>query len=188
MDPSLVERARRGDHDAFSALVLATGDRLFRVARLILRDRERAEDAVQDAFERIWRELPRLRDAARFEAWATRVVVNACRDEARRARRRADVRLIPDLQAPDASTEIINRERLDRGFERLPLEQREVLVLHHYAGLSLDEIAAATSRPVGTVKSRLHYATHSMRGVLEADDRTTQTGQSAPRSRLRPPA
>ena|SRR5512146_1380752 len=188
MDRSLVERAGRGDHDAFSALVLATGDRLFRVARLILRDRERAEDAVQDAFERIWRELPRLRDAARFEAWATRVLVNACRDESRRVRRRADVRLVPDLQAPDTSADVITRERLDRGFERLPLEQREVLVLHHYVGLSLDEIAAATGRPVGTVKSRLHYATQSMRGALEADDRATRTARSENGSRLRPPA
>src|SRR5512146_2873313 len=144
MDRTLVERAGHGDHDAFSALVLASGDHLFRVARLILRDRERAEDAVQDAFERVWRQLPRLRDAERFDAWSTRILVNACRDESRRARRRADVRLLPELPAPDRSADVIVRERLDRAFERLPPAQREVLVLHHYAGLSLDEIATAT--------------------------------------------
>jgi RNA polymerase sigma-70 factor (ECF subfamily) len=179
MDRTLVERARRGDHDAFSVLVLATGDHLFRVARLILRDRERAEDAVQEALVRVWRELPRLRDADRFEAWATRILVNACHDESRRGRRRVDVRLVPELEAPDSSAEVIIRERLDRGFERLPLEQRIVLVLHHYAGFTLDEIAAATGRPIGTVKSRLHYATRSMRGALDADERATRT--SSPR-------
>ena len=171
VDRALVERARRGEHDAFTALVVAIGDDLFRVARLILRDRERAEDAVQDAFVRVWRELPRLRDTDRFEAWATRVLVNACHDESRRARRRADVRVVPELEGPDASDQVIARERLDRGFARLPLEQRIVLVLHHYADLSLEEIALTTGRPVGTVKSRLHYATHSMRAALEADDR-----------------
>jgi RNA polymerase sigma-70 factor (ECF subfamily) len=172
MDRQLVERARSGDHDAFTALVAATTDRHYRIARLILRDSDRAEDAVQDAQIRVWRELPRLRELDRYEAWATRILVNACRDESRRARRRVEIRVLPDLNVPDASADVISRERLQRGFERLPLEQRTVLVLHHYAGLSLAEIASATSRPVGTVKSRLSYAVAAMRGALEADDRT----------------
>jgi RNA polymerase sigma-70 factor, ECF subfamily len=176
MDRSLVERARRGDHDAFTALALSGGDQLFRVARLILRDSERAEDAVQEALIRIWRELPRLREVERYEAWAMRIVVNACRDESRRARRRVEMRVLPDIEAPDTSAEVIARERLNRGLQRLPLEQRTVLVLHHYAGLSLADIASATGRPIGTVKSRLSYAIASMRGALEADERTERAG------------
>jgi RNA polymerase sigma factor (sigma-70 family) len=179
MDLRLVDRAQRGDHDAFAALVAATADRHVRIARLILRDTERAEDAVQEALIKVWRELPRLRELDRFEAWATRILVNACRDEARRSRRRVEFRIVPEIETPDTAADVIARERLERAFERLPLEQRVVLVLHHYAGLSQSEIAAATGRPVGTVKSRLSYAIASMRSALEADDRTARP--AAPR-------
>lgn len=173
MNRDLVELARAGDHDAFTTLAMGVGDHLYRVARLIMRDVDRAEDAVQNALVRAWQQLPRLRDPDRFDAWIRRLVVNACYDEARRERRRAVVRLLSDSAAPDRTAEIIVRERLESGMHRLPVEQRAVLVLHHYVGLSLEEVALAVSSPLGTVKSRLHYATRAMRAALEADDRAS---------------
>jgi RNA polymerase sigma-70 factor (ECF subfamily) len=170
-DRSIVERARAGDHDAFTMIALDVGDRLFGIAKLILRDRDRAEDAVQEALIRVWHDLPRLRDPDRFEPWLRRILVNACYDEARRTRRRAEVRILPDAAASDVSGAFLQRERLDRAFRRLPVDQRAVIVMHHYLGMTLAEVAEAVAAPAGTVKSRLHYAMQSMRAALEADDR-----------------
>src|SRR5215216_3961226 len=85
----LVERAGRGDHDAFALLLHASIARLEAVARLVLRDQDLARDAVQDAFIRAWRDLPGLRDPDRFDAWLRRLIVNSCFDLMRRRRRRA---------------------------------------------------------------------------------------------------
>jgi DNA-directed RNA polymerase specialized sigma24 family protein len=81
-----VTRAIAGDHDAFAALANANVDRMFALARAILRDVDRAEDATQEALVRAWRELPRLRDPGRFRPWLRRLLVNACYDEGRRLR------------------------------------------------------------------------------------------------------
>ena len=168
-----VERAMRGDHDAFAALVNASANRIFALASLILRDSDRAQDATQEAIVRAWRELPRLRDPERFEAWLRRMVVNACYDEGRKTRRRAEVSLVnlADHQTIDPTTRFAESERIDRAFRRLPLEQRTVLVLQHQFGMSHVEIAETLGVPVGTVKSRIRYGTVAMRAALEADDR-----------------
>jgi len=168
-----VERAMAGDHDAFAALAAANVDRMYGLARLILRDVDRAEDATQEALVRMWRELPRLRDPDRFRPWLRRLLVNACNDEGRRVRRRAEVVLLADYGPAirDGSAEVLDRDRLDRGFRRLPLEQRVVIVLSYLEGLTHAEIAATLDLPLGTVKSRMRYAMEGMRAALEADDR-----------------
>jgi RNA polymerase sigma-70 factor (ECF subfamily) len=173
MDRLDVERAMHGDRDAFATIVAETADRLYRMARLILRDGDRAEDAVQEALVRAWRELPRLRDPARCEAWLRRMVVNACYDEGRRVRRRAEVSLVgvSEIHAGDGIGSFIESERIAHAFRRLPLEQRAVLVLHHRMGLSHPEIAESLGIPLGTVKSRLRRAHDTMRAGLDADDR-----------------
>ncbi len=170
-----MERAQRGDHDAFAALATGAGTSLLRVARLILRDADRAEDAVQEALVKAWRELPRLRDPDRFTAWLRRLVVNACYDESRRTRWRVEVRLLPthDPAALDSTDVIDDRDAIERGFRRLTVEQRAVLVLYHYLGLTIEEVAQSLKMPAGTAKSRLHYAKSAMRAALEADARTT---------------
>ena len=168
-----VELAMAGDHDAFAALAAANVDRMYGLARLILRDVDRAEDATQEALVRIWRELPRLRDPDRFQSWVRRLLVNACHDEGRRVRRRAEVVMLADYSPStgDGSAGVVNRDQLDRGFRRLPLEQRVVVVLSHIEGLTHAEIAATLDLPLGTVKSRLRYAMDGLRAALEADDR-----------------
>jgi len=179
----LVEAAQRGDHEAFEALATAAGDRLFAIAFLILRDRPRAEDAVQEALVHAWRELPRLRDVERFDAWLRRLLVNACADEGRHQRRWAsEVKLIHvEPATEDAAGSLADRDQLDRGFRRLKPEQRAVVVLHFYLGLPVPEIADTLGIPAGTVKSRLHYATSTLRAALEADARqpVAATGRMA---------
>lgn len=168
-----VTRAMAGDRDAFAALAAANVDRMFGLARLLLRDVDRAEDATQEALVRMWRELPRLRDPGAFRPWVRQLLVNACNDEGRRVRRRAEVVLLREYGAAvnDDSGNVVDRDQLDRGFRRLPLEQRVVLVLNHLEGLTHAEIATMLDLPLGTVKSRLRYAMEGMRAALEADDR-----------------
>ena len=170
----LVDRAQQGDEDAFVALTQAVGDRCMAIAYRILRDVALAEDAVQTALTTAWRELPKLRDHDRFEPWLHRTLVNICYSEAKR-RRRASVNvlaLVPDdLQMADDTRAVHDRDQLDRGFRRLPPEQRAVLVFHHYLGLTVAEVADHLGIPLGTAKSRLRYATAALRGALEADAR-----------------
>ena len=173
MTSELVERAQRGDHEAYDALASAAYHRLYAIARRILRDGYAAEDAVQDALVRAWYELPHLRDPSRFQAWLRRLLVNACYDEGRRIRSRAEVVLLSDHDraVADESGNVIDRDQLNRAFRRLPLEQRVVTVLNHIEGLSHEEIAATLGLPLGTVKSRARYALAGLRSALEADER-----------------
>ena len=176
MQRELVERARRGDHDAFAELAGAAISRLDSAAWLILRDQEQAKDAVQNALVRAWRDLPTLRDPDRFDAWLNRLVVRACIDEARRLRRhRVDVELTPFMTpvVDGLETRIADRDQLERGFLRLGPEMRAVIVLHHYLDLPLPMVASALGIPLGTAKSRLHRALGLMRAALDADSRLT---------------
>ena len=175
MQRALVDLARRGDEEAFADLARAVGDRLMAIAYRILRDVDRAEDAVQQTLVTAWRELPMLRDDDRFDAWLRRILVHACYAEARRRRRWTNnIRVLPadGPAAPDDIATVLDRDRLDRGFRRLPPQQAAIFVLHHYVGLTLPEIAEELGIPLGTVKSRLHYATQALRSALDADART----------------
>jgi RNA polymerase sigma-70 factor, ECF subfamily len=168
----VVERAMRGDREAFGMLVAKTSDRLFAIATRILRDSDLAEDALQSSLITAWRELPRLRDPDRFEAWVRRLLVHACYAEARRRRQWAgNVRVLPvdGLAGEDDMLSVADRDALDRAFRRLTVEQRSVFVLHHHVGLPLVEIAETLGIPAGTARSRLHYATRLLREAVEAD-------------------
>jgi len=180
MDRELVRLAQRGDQEAFAVLARTNADWLFAVAHRMLRDFGQAEDAVQQTLANAWRELPRLRDPDRFEAWLRRLLVRVCYVESRRARRYANVRaLSADEPAHgDDQLSLADRDQLERGFRRLPPEQRAILVLHHYLGLAPVEIADALGIPAGTARSRLHYAHRAMRAALEADERRVAIGGS----------
>jgi RNA polymerase sigma-70 factor, ECF subfamily len=180
MRRDLVEAASRGDHEAFEVLTTSSGDRLYAVAHLILRQADLAEDAVQEALVRAWQQLPSLRDPDRFDAWLYRLVVNACADQGRQQRRwTARVRPLPlDASISDDTKAVADRELLERGFGRLKPEHRVVVVLHHYSGFSAAEIARILGIPEGTARSRLHYATEAMRAALQADARQPVVAQN----------
>jgi RNA polymerase sigma-70 factor, ECF subfamily len=174
LDRDLIEQAQHGDRDAFAILARTHGDRLMAIAHRILRDTGRAEDAVQQTLVIAWRELPGLRDPDRFDAWLQRLLINASYAEARRWRTwSANVRALPinGPAGPDEQSSLDNRDLLERGFRRLPPDQRAILVFTHYLGLAPTEIAARLGIPVGTARSRLHYAHRAMRAALEADER-----------------
>jgi RNA polymerase sigma-70 factor, ECF subfamily len=180
MRRTLVDSARRGDREAFDALARTVGDGCMAIAFRILRDADRADDAVQAALISAWRQLRTLRDLDAFEPWLHRILTHECYAEARRRNRmRAEIRLLP-MHAHAESTDILSvhhRDQLDRAFRRLTLEQRAVLVFHHYVGLALPDVAERLGIPIGTAKSRLHYATAALRASLEADARTPSLSQ-----------
>ena len=183
MDRDLVESAQGGDREAYVDLIRDRSDRLFAIAQRILRDVDRAEDALQDALVIAWRDLRGLRDPDRFDAWLQRLLINVCIGQATRERRRtANLRVLPvdGPAAPDQLLSVADRDLLERGFRRLPPDQRAILVLHHYLGFEPSEIADTLGIPAGTARSRLHHAHRAMRAALEADARTTVTeGRSA---------
>ena len=163
---TLVDLASKGDRDAFAVLARAAAARLDAAARLILRDRELARDAVQEALIRAWRDLPGLRDQERFDAWLHRLIVNAAIDEARRQRRRVVQVAIAPIDLPSSQDDIgrlIERDELDRVLAELTPEHRALVVLHYYLGMPLPEAASSLGISLGAAKSRLHRAMGSMR-------------------------
>jgi RNA polymerase sigma-70 factor (ECF subfamily) len=168
MQRELVDRARSGDTDAFTDLARAAMDRLYAIAYLILRDGDRAQDAVQEALVSAWRDLRSLRDPDAWDAWLHRLTVRACYRAARRDRRRTSIelRVIPDpppAHAFDVASSVAERDRMERELGRLPIDQRAVMVLHFWLDLPLTDAAEILDIPVGTAKSRLHYGLQALR-------------------------
>ena len=181
MTAELVRQAQTGDHAAFETLIGAAYDRLYTIAYRILRDRGAAEDATQDAVVRCWRDLRGLREPDRFEAWLHRLLVNACRDLARRNQRRPREVLGTNVDATaggDEYARLADHDELERAFVRLPADQRIALVLTHYVGYSAAELALILDVPAGTVYSRLHYGARAMRDALAVHP--TPTAASEP--------
>ena len=181
MQSDLVRRAQRGDEEAFAALVPGMTDRLLGIAYRILRDPDAAEDATQQALLIAWRKLPSLREPDRFDAWIYRLLVNACYAEV--ARRRTQVMplrlLSADAAVADSTRQSVERDRLERGFSRLSVAHRTIVVLRVHAGLSFEEIAEMVDIPIGTARSRLHYALRTLRTAIEADDALSAKGGTA---------
>jgi RNA polymerase sigma-70 factor, ECF subfamily len=169
MSVELVQRARAGDQAAFEALAESVADRLYVTAALVLRDRTLAEDAVQEALIRTWRSLPRLRDPARFDAWQRRILVHACMDLAHREQHRRTEQELPDTLVADVDIEAVavTRDAVSGAFAMLTPSHRAAFVLRHYFGHSVAEVADALHVPLGTAKSRIHYAEQAMARAME---------------------
>lgn len=171
---ALVLAARDGDHEAFAVLVGDALARLDAVARLILRDADLARDAVQEAMVKAWRDLPGLRDPERWDAWIHRITVNASIEAARRRRRRVvEVELL-DHDGPargDEHAQVLDRQVLEAALSSLEPEQRALVVLRYYVGMSVPDAAATLGIPLGTAKSRLHRSLTQMRSVVVDPDR-----------------
>jgi RNA polymerase sigma-70 factor (ECF subfamily) len=183
MSRDLAERAQAGDRDAYEQLARAVAPRLFTVAVRVMRDRDDAQDAVQQTLVSIWRDLPGLRNPDRFDAWAYRILIHHCRRASRRAVPRAAsvIDLSDVLAAPgDHATAAALSDELDRAFQRLTPDHRAVVVLHHLVGIPLGEIAEILDIPYGTVGSRLHHAMRALRAAITSEAATTaREGQPA---------
>lgn len=177
----LVSRAADGDDDAFDALVTPRLERLFRIARAIVRDDSLARDVIQDACLHAWRELRSIRDPRKFDGWLTQIVVNGCRSQLRRTKRREIREIAMDDPNPWARTavlrsderlladRVVDAEAVRRAFVRLNPDQRTLLVLHYVDDRPINEIAAAMRIPSGTVKWRLSRARDALARALEAE-------------------
>ncbi len=179
----LVVRAAAGDRDAFAALATSHIDRCYALAYRILRDPDRAQDASQQALLGAWRDLPSLRDPERFDAWLHRLVVHACYTESRGTRRwnSAQFRVLTITSVDsDPATSVADREALEDAFRGLSPEHRAVVVLHHHLGYPLTEIADTLGIPVGTARSRLHYAVRQLRSALDAGAMPAPTPEERP--------
>lgn len=178
MDQHVVARARRGDTGAFEALVVGHHHRLFRVANGILRDRHLAEDATQQAFLDMWRDIRRLRDPAKFEAWSYRVLVRVCHSEAKRR-----PEWVPDNElllaevplASDQYRAVVHRDQLERGFRQLSVDHRTVIVLHYLLDMTLETVAETLDIPIGTAHSRLNRAMQALRGAMQDPNLSTSS-------------
>lgn len=174
MDQNLVVRAQHGDQRAFESLTIACHPHLFRLAHGILGNPQLAEDATQQACVDIWRDIRRLRDPARFEGWSYRILVRCCYREAKRRPRWLPEAAIEPADEPrtvDAIDAVLDRDQLERGFQRLPVEQRAVIVMHYLLDMTLEQVAGTLDIPTGTVYSRLSRAMTAMRAALESDAR-----------------
>ena len=173
MDLELILRVQTGDLRAFDTLTSADYPRLFRVAHGILRDRARAEDATQQAYLDIWRNIRRLRDPSKFEGWSYRILVHACYAEAKRTPKwLPDTALAPSHEpvSGDAFGAVLDRDELERGFRQLSMDHRVVIVLHYLLDMTLEQIAEALDVPRGTVYSRLSRAMGSLRSAMRAGE------------------
>jgi RNA polymerase sigma-70 factor, ECF subfamily len=175
---ALVSRAQAGDEGAFTLLVEHHRDSVYRTAWAILRNDADALDVAQETFINAWKELGRLRDPSRFEAWLTRSLVNRCRTVLR-SRRRSSVREVTliDSYQPDASEGaggIAGFEETDsirHAFERLSADHRTYLVLHYVEGRPISEIGLIVGAPAGTVKWRLSEARRALERNLAREGR-----------------
>jgi RNA polymerase sigma factor (sigma-70 family) len=168
----LVIAAQAGDGDAFMDLVRLETPEAYRLSLAVLRHPHDAEDALQEAFVRAWRELPRLRDLDRWPAWFRRIAVNAAIDT---GRRKKAIRIVPlgfhePPPAPDASAGFAARDEVAQAMANLDANDRALLALRFGHDLELPDVAAALGIPLGTAKSRLHRALGRMRKELEKVD------------------
>ena len=155
----------------FAALSDAALRRTYGLAGYLLGNATDAEDATQEAMARAWRARGTLRDAASFDAWLDRILVNTCRDRMRRRRvvQMVDLEASGDIEGRDPFRDFLARDELEAALETLTADQRAVVVLRFWRDLSLEQISERLDWPLGTVKSRLHHAMAAMKKRLERD-------------------
>lgn len=169
----LVEAARGGDRDAFASLYRARVAPIMRYVRGLLRTEDPVEDAVAETFLEAWRDLPKLRQPAAFDGWLYRIAHRRALAVAAKRPATVDLEAVAELpddrrdDGPEAMAELSeDRERIRAALLRLPDEQREVLVLRHFQGLSHREIGAALGKSEQAVRAQHYRAARELRGHL----------------------
>ena len=165
--------------DRIAAFALLDNARLlqsYRLATLVLRDRDEAEDATQEAIEKAWLAWRTLRERDHFDAWFDRILVNVCRNRMRRSR---IIRMVAlddahHVQSPDSHASTVARLALEPAFGRLTPDQRIILVLRFWRDLPIEDLAERLGIPEGTAKSRLHYALRALRRAIETTEEASR--------------
>jgi RNA polymerase sigma-70 factor (ECF subfamily) len=167
----LVQRCQTGDGVAFEELVRRYAPRLRYYLRKMLADHAiETDDVLQDVWLSVFRDVPRLADAAAFPAWLYRVARNQALRQLRRSSFRDALVPVSDDVPDDTGEDTFSAEEVDlvhAALDHLPGDQREVLVLRFVESMSYENIAAVLGCRVGTVRSRLHYAKRALRQVLD---------------------
>jgi len=177
-DEELIEACRQGEASAFDVLVGRWEDRIRGACWRVLGSDDEAREVAQEAFFKAYRGLASFKQEARFSSWLYQIAVNLCRDRLRRRKTRATVSL-EELEAsgpvlaegrPGVQDALIREDlasAVRRAIEALSPEQREVVILKEYQGLTFLEIAQALDVPVSTVKTRLYRGLGQLRLRLE---------------------
>ena len=171
-DSTLITRAKQGDLQAFEALVRHYYPRCLRFARSLLRNEQDVEEAVQDAWLRVHKALPRYEEQERFDSWLFRILANRCRTRGERVGRH-DKLMVHDesaltyTPAPQASDAEGWREEIQLALGELPAPQREAFLLHHVEGFSYEEMAELTGSGISALKMRVKRACDHLRGRLQ---------------------
>lgn len=167
----VVLAARLGDEEAFARLVHAEAPGAYRLALSIVRSPTEAEDAVQDAFLRAWRDIGSLRTPVLWPGWFRRLTVRAALDRARRARRVRETDLDQALEHAGSDEMAVAAERLEilRAFDRVGPDDRAILALRYLQDLEVPDVAAAMGVPLGTAKSRIHRALGRLRAEMRQE-------------------
>jgi RNA polymerase sigma-70 factor (ECF subfamily) len=171
MDGALIERARKGDADAFDLLARQRIDSVYRTALGILGNPADARDATQEALISAWKSVGSLRNVERFDAWLYRITLMAARMVARKRRGVRELRLTEDAETGAGSAPTVGSADFDRAFEKLKVDQRALLLDHHLDGLSVASMAQRLGIAEGTVKSRLYAARQALDRALGEGNR-----------------
>jgi RNA polymerase sigma-70 factor, ECF subfamily len=169
-DHEVVRAVIEGDTEAFGTLMHRYGDSCTRFAIRMLGSRADADDALQNAFIRAYRALPRCRDPRRFRSWLMQIVANECRSYGSRLTRRTrwfvqDEAALERAEAPTDSFDL--RDELHHALAMLPQPQREAFVLHYAEDMSYEEMATVTGTGVSALKMRAKRACERMRELLD---------------------
>jgi RNA polymerase sigma-70 factor (ECF subfamily) len=175
----LLARAQGGDHDAFAALVADARPRALAVAVKVLRNPDDAEDAVQDAFLKVWRYLGRFEGRSSFSTWIHRIVMNASLDLLRRQSCRPEAHVEADDSGEHRPLELVHEETPEHtladaqtgalvrtALANLSPAHQQALTLREFEDRSYEEIAEVSRCPIGTVMSRLHHARRKLADEL----------------------
>ena len=172
IDPEVPLRARSGSAEAFAELVLFFHARCMRYARYMLGDEEDAEEAVQDAFVRVYDHLGQFRPDARFEPWLFRILANRCRTVRERRRRRESLVVTGELPAVAAEAPAVTAdlmEEVEAALNDLPTEQREAFLLRHVEDLSYEDMAVITGVRLSALRMRVKRACDTLRSRLQEE-------------------
>lgn len=167
----LVVRCQTGDHEAYRELIGRFAPRLRYFLRKLMRQGDRADDLLQEVWIDVFRQLPRLEDAGSFIPWAYRIARGKAALDLRRNGRIEPAVDIEDRAATEPTFSAEDASRIHKALDRLPAEQREVLTLRFLEDLSYEEIGRIVGCPLGTVRSRIHYAKQALQRILENEER-----------------